>query len=156
MPAENGFTLSETIIKMSNRLRAIANHFVFRESGITGSQFCILRLLSRKNNQNSTEILKLIGGTKSNLSQRLKSLERSGFISRLANEVGSDRRNIYFEIAPKGRKLLASLLRRFQKATRKLEKQFSEKELDAQFKFLKKMNDSIDKNEGKLPEIFGN
>lgn len=153
MLTERQFTLSEVIIKTSNRLRAIANRFVFRGSGITGSQFCILRLLSKKN-QNATEILKLIGGTKSNLSQRIKSLAKTGLVARVLSKKGSDHRNIYLKITPKGSRLVTNLMQRFQKAARKLEKQFSEKELESQFKFLKKMNVIISTNEEKLPQIF--
>jgi DNA-binding MarR family transcriptional regulator len=153
MPIRNEFTLSETIIKTSNRLRAIANRFVFRGSGITGAQFCILRLLSKKKAQNATAILKIIGGTKSNLSQRIKSLERLELISRFSKE-GSDRRNIYFKLNSKGQKLVASLIQRFQKAARSFEHQFLQKEVEAQFQFLVKLNAMLDKNEEKLPQIF--
>jgi len=154
MPNNIEFVLSEIIIMTSTRLRTIANHFVFRKSKITGAQFRILRLLAKKNNQNSTDILRLIGGTKSNLSQRIKSLEKSGFVSRSTNKNGGDRRNIQLTVTQKGRELVAKLMRKFEKATSALENQFSKKEIEMQSKFFKKMNVLLDNNQNKIKELF--
>ncbi len=156
MPTKTGqteFALSEVIIMTSTRLRAIANRCVFRESKITGTQFRILRLLMLKDKQQPTEVLKLVGGTKSNVSQRIKSLEKQGFVVRSA-QVGTDRRNVYIAITEAGRKLVEGLMQRFHKAAKSLENQFSQKEVAAQFEFFKKLNQLLDDNEQTIIKLF--
>ncbi|MFA6458141.1 MAG: MarR family transcriptional regulator [Patescibacteria group bacterium] len=157
MPTKTGqteFALSEIIIMTSTRLRAIANRCVFRESKITGTQFRILRLLMLRDQQQPTEVLKLVGGTKSNVSQRIKSLEKQGFVVRSAHQAGVDRRNVYIAITASGRKLVEGLMQRFHKAAKSLENQFSQKEVAAQFDFFKKLNQLLDENEQAIIKLF--
>lgn len=151
--SQTEFALSEIIIMTSTRLRAIANRCVFRESKITGTQFRILRLLMLKDQQQPTEVLRLVGGTKSNVSQRIKSLENQGFVVR-SSQAGADRRNVYIAITESGRKLVEGLMQRFHKAAKSLENQFSQKEVAAQFEFFKKLNKLLDDNEQTIIKLF--
>ncbi len=147
-------TIAESIILAGVRLRAIANRFVFSAEGISGVKFRILRLLCSEGKKRPSEILKFSGGTKSNVSQRLDSLEKSKLIRRIQPKKGEDRRGIFVEITPKGEALVEKLIGRFKKSETALRSCFSKSEIEAQFAFLEKLNRGLDEHEKEIPTLF--
>jgi len=147
-------SIAESIVMVGVRLRTIANRFVFSPAGITSSQFRILRMLCCDGSKRPSDIMKFAGGTKSNVSQRLNSLEKDGLIRRLAPKQGEDRRNVMIEATPKGEQMIENLLGRFQKSTDALNSKFTDEEIKALFAFLNKLNRVLDENEKRIPEVF--
>ena len=147
-------TIAESIVVTGVRLKTIANRFVFSPMGITGAKFRILRLLCCEGKKRPSDIMKFAGGTKSNVSQRLNSLEKEGFIVRMPPKKGEDRRNVLIEVTPKGKALIEKLVDKFKKSTAALKDEFTDAEIQAQFKFLEKLNKKIDEREKELARYF--
>lgn len=147
-------TIAEAIILTSVRLKTIANRFVFNSAGISGVKFRILRMLCSEGKKRPSEIIKFSGGTKSNVSQRLSSLEESKLIRKIFPKKGEDRRGIFIEITPKGEVLVQKLIGRFRKSVAALKKCFTASEIESQFVFLDKLNRVIDEHEKEIPPLF--
>lgn len=147
-------SVGELIVITGVRLKAIANRFVFTPNGTTGAQFRILRMLTNEGPQRPSDIMRYAGGTKSNVSQRINSLERDGLVRRLPRSKFDDRRNILVAVTPKGRKLVMKLLAKFKKSSAELENLFSAKEIKTCLNFMQKLNDEIRKSEQSLSKFF--
>lgn len=150
----NRICLPESIIMTAVRLKTIANRFVFNPINLTNSRFRILRMLHRSGKMTPGEIIKLTGGTKSNISQRLNFLEKQGFIKRLYSNKSDDRRNVFIGLTTKGTKLVNSLIKRFETSINELEGFFTKQELKNHFNFMKKLNTILDESKDRLPELF--
>ncbi|MFH1546714.1 MAG: MarR family transcriptional regulator, partial [Patescibacteria group bacterium] len=136
------------------RLKTIANRFVFSSAGISGAKFRILRMLCSEGKKRPSEIIKFAGGTKSNVSQRLSSLEKNKLVRKIFPKKGEDRRSIFIEITPKGEALVQKLIGRFQKSATALKNCFTASEIESQLAFLKKLNRMIDEREKEIPPLF--
>lgn len=145
-------TIAESIVLTGVRLKTIANRFVFSPMGLTGAKFRVLRMLQR-GQQKPGEIMKFAGGTKSNVSQRLKALEEEGLIKR-SHSTNGDRRNIFVELTPQGGELLKKVLIRFQHSSAELKNHFAEQEVKSHFAFIDKLNRIIDEHEKEIPKMF--
>lgn len=147
-------TIAEAIVITGVRLKTIANRFVFSPMGITGAKFRILRMLCHGGKKRPSDIMKFAGGTKSNVSQRLNSLEKDDLIRRLPPKKGEDRRNVMIEVTPKGKALIDKLVDKFKKSTEALKEKFTPKEIETHFEFIKKLNMVIDEHEKELGKYF--
>ncbi len=150
----NQLSIAEYIVVTGVRLKTIANRFLFAPMGTTNAKFRILRMLSDGKPKRPSDIIKFAGGTKSNVSQRLNSLEDDGLILRLPPQKGSDRRNVLIQITPKGDKAIKKLITCLIKATKELEKHFAGKEIADVFAFLDKTNRILDEKEKTIPKLF--
>lgn len=80
-----------------------------------------------------------LGGTKSNITQRLNFLERSKLILSARSKEG-DKRKVLVSLSPEGTKKIKDVMDIFKKNSIYLEKFFTEKELAEHFSFMRKMN----------------
>lgn len=143
-------TISDSIIGAAMRLEGIANKHIFSHIDITSASIKIMCVLLKCPSANTPGgILEAIGGTKSNISQRLAFLEKNGFIKRKHADAGSDKRKVTICLTPKGKKKLLEAEKLIQKANMYLEKHFTNEELASHFAFFKKLNDILNKEENK-------
>lgn len=146
--------LTEAIILTAVRLKSVGNRFVFTPMNLTSSRFRILRMLSKRGLLTPGEILKFSGGTKSNITQRLNFLEHQGFIRRTYSQKKGDRRNVFIKLTPKGITLVKKVMKHFQKSITALESCFTKQELSRFFSFTAKLNQLLDDNKDKIPQLF--
>lgn len=151
---EKTSSIVEPIIYTAMRLEGIANRFVFQPMGVSLSSVKILRILCCNREMTQQDILKLIGGTKSNISQRLDFLEKKKYIRRDYTKYKSDRRKVAVALTALGKAKLKEVDKRLRRSKLTLEQQFSPAEIEAHCKFFKKIHQIIDSKERDLPEIF--
>lgn len=87
----------------ASRLEVIANRHLFGPLKMTISSMKILRLLEKMDQLTPKEIMENIGGTKSNISQRLDLLEKRGYITK-DNKKSDDKRKVYVRLTVTGKK----------------------------------------------------
>lgn len=146
-------SLTDPVIFTAARLEAIANRFVFEPLGLTLASARIIRLLADNGPLTPTDLLEYAGGTKGNVSQRLKLLEREGYIRR-ASATGADKRVVTVTLTPKGQNQFALIFKRFEKARACLESSFTSTEKRHYYAFFIKLNRLIDESEKELPKMF--
>ena len=97
------------------------------------------------------QIIELIGGTKSNISQRLNSLEKKGYI-KMRKSTGKDKRMLFVELSPLGRKKLQEMKKHLNKVKLELESNFIREEIQKHFAFFDKLNKLVDSREKKFSQ----
>lgn len=128
------------------RLEMMADRFMFKPLGLTTASFRILMLLDHLGPQAPSEIMDLIGSTKSNVTQRLNFLDRQGLI-KLKRKEGSDRRRVSVIITTLGVKQINAARKLFKKHNLHIENYFSAKEMKDFLSLLRKLNQGLDKCE---------
>ena len=141
--AHSYFSIIEPIIFTASRLEAIANRRFFRPIGLNISSVKIMSLLLRKRSMSAKEIMELVGGTKSNLSQRLDFLEKRGYVETFKNSAG-DKRLLLVRLTPQGKKKLNETQKQFRKVKLQIESLFTQKEIKQHFAFFDKLNKFVD------------
>lgn len=144
-------TISETIIHTAMRLENIGNKHIFSLFGMTATSIKIMFVLKKcPECKTPTKILEIIGGTRSNISQRLDFLEKQGLVTRKHADIKSDKRKVILSLTSKGKKKLSEAEKYIEKANMYLEKYFSKKELAAHFAFMDRLQQVIAKEEKRL------
>lgn len=146
--------ITEPIIFTASRLEAIANRYIFLPMGTTAAVMKILGLLKMKGPLTPRQIMDLAGGTKSNISQRLDTLEKNGFIVRDESIKQSDKRKVVIRLTAKGEYHIEALKKRMRKAQVCLSKHFSEEEITVHLRFFEKLNNIINEGEKNLKKVF--
>ncbi len=129
------------------RIQAYANRYFFEPMGLTVSCAMILHLLEHLGPITSSEILKHTGGTKSNISQRLRFLERLNYIKREENS-SEDKRLVTIQLTEIGHERYHSLQKNLSDNAKKLETelQFTDEEKAVCQRVISKINNFIDAN----------
>jgi DNA-binding MarR family transcriptional regulator len=140
---------------MANRLENIASRYVFQPLGLSASSVKILGLLRHKRRATPGEILSCLGGTKSNISQRLRFLEKEGLIKRLPPRRAEDKRHVSIVLTAAGRRKLKIVSRHFSRSEMKLEEHFNLKEIQSHLKFFQKLHTVLNIKEKILEEQVG-
>lgn len=140
--------VTSPIVFTAARMEALANRYFFEPLGLTSSTVRILILLRFHGAMNSSEILKKIGGTKSNISQRIRILDKKNLIMRLGNR-NNDKRIVKLSITKKGIDVLDKILDDFKKHSLCLKKNFSPQEINNFINLFKKLNNILDNLENK-------
>lgn len=137
----NDKSVAKLIIFTAARLEQFANVYVFKPMGLTTTAVKIMGLLHFHGPLTPTDILKLIGGTKSNVTQRLNFLEKSGLVDRAApKKTSSDRRKKMIKLTAGGIKKLVLASELINKKSLDLEKCFNKKENGQFYEFLIRTN----------------
>lgn len=147
--ANSYYSIIEPIIFTASRLEVIANRCFFRPIEMNISNVKILGLLCRKKTMTAKEIMKLAGGTKSNISQRLDYLERKGFI-KTQKDVSGDKRKLLVKLTVSGRKKVLEIKENLKKIKLEMEAHFDPKEIKQHYAFFNKLNNLIDLKEKDL------
>jgi len=149
--ANSYYSIIEPIIFTASRLEAIANRYIFSPIEMNISSVKIMGILCRKKIMTPKEIMEFVGGTKSNISQRLDSLEKKGYIKTHKNKI-NDKRKVLVELTALGRDKLKDLKSQLRKVKLELESNFTKKEIDQHFAFFKKLDTLVDISEKRFSE----
>ncbi len=144
----------EPIVCLAHRIEAIADTYVFKPMGVSAISMKILQLLKNHASLTPSDLLGMIHSSKSNMSQRLNFLEKEKYVTRVYGSNAVDKRKVAIELTPAGKRMIAGLEKRFQKAQISFEKKFSQKEILQHRAFIKKLTDIIDSSEHEFEKIF--
>ncbi|MDD5438315.1 MAG: MarR family transcriptional regulator [Patescibacteria group bacterium] len=133
------------------RIQAYANRLYFEPVGLTTSCAIILHLLNHHGSMTPTEILKHMGGTKSNISQRLRTLERDNLIERNEND-SEDKRQIMVSLTERGLQRHNAFNNLISSTTKQLESEleFTKEEHLACQRVIEKINNFLDLHANEL------
>lgn len=133
------------------RIQAYANRLYFEPIGLTTPCAIILHLLKHHGLMTPTEILKYMGGTKSNISQRLRTLERDGLITRKENNT-DDKRQITILLTELGLQKYTTFERLISATTKLVESELeiTEEERLACHRLITKINKFLDLHSNEL------
>lgn len=147
--AHSYYSIIEPIIFTASRLEVIANRYIFGPIGMNIPSVKIMGLLCRKKVMTPKEIMELIGGTKSNISQRLDSLEKKGYIKTRKSR-NNDKRKVFVELTMSGKGKLGEIKSQLRKVKLELESNFTKKEIEKHCAFFKKLDGLINLSEKKF------
>ena len=145
-PTEIGNSFTNPFIMTAMRLEALTERFLFKPVGLSAASFKILAFVKNSLGCSPSQMLNYLGGTKSNITQRLNFLEKHGFVCSKRSSTG-DKRKVFISITPVGNKKFDDVISNFKKNSIYLEKFFSKKELSDHFSFMMKLNLVLDKCE---------
>jgi DNA-binding MarR family transcriptional regulator len=146
--------VTDPIVCTAARLERIADTYVFGPMGISPASVRILKILAFGKDLTPGQILASVGGTKSNVSQRLRFLEKEGLVRRIPAGRSGDRRRVGVTLTAAGRKKLEAVRKRFSKANLKLEGYFTKAEVRTHLAFFRKLNELLDAEEKNLGQYF--
>lgn len=140
--------LVEPIMTTAARMEAIADQYIFRPLGLTTSTGKILKALLRHRTTTPGDLLRIVGGTKSNITQRLDILEKRGYVSRKHGEKkDGDKRQVQVALTAEGKRKIKAVEVRIRHANICLEEYFGKEELERHFDFFRKLNGILDESE---------
>lgn len=132
-------SFADSFVLTAIRIEALTERYLFKPAGITSASFKILAFVRKHPDCSPSHIMDYLGGTKSNITQRLNFLERSKLILSARSKEG-DKRKVLVSLSPEGDKKIKEVMDSFKKNSIYLEKFFTDKELAEHFSFMRKMN----------------
>lgn len=138
-------SLADPFIMTAMRLETLTERYLFKPTGISSASFKILAFIKNSPGCSPSQILNYLGGTKSNITQRLNLLEKNKYIS--SSRSTGDKRKVLIFIDSSGVEKFNEVVDNFRKNSIYLEKFFNKKELCAHFSFMLKFNSILDKCE---------
>ncbi|NTW90134.1 MAG: helix-turn-helix domain-containing protein [Candidatus Moranbacteria bacterium] len=135
------------ILHAATRIERLSDRLIFEPLDLSFTAFKILKYLAIAGPSSPGAILECLGGTKSNLSQRLGTLERKGLVERLPSKSGSDRRFAAFALTAFGKRKLRTVETRAEKEGLRLSGYFSKSEITAHAAFFKNLLSLLDQAE---------
>ncbi|NTU67207.1 MAG: ArsR family transcriptional regulator [Candidatus Moranbacteria bacterium] len=139
----------EYILVAAMKLEVTANRHVFHSMRLSFMSVKIMGYLSHAKAATPTDIMNSVGGTKSNVSQRLNYLEKEGYISRKFDKFSGDKRKVVIKITKQGEEVLNEVTKRLDKMRRSLRAHFSKEEIEANARFCSKMISILNLSESK-------
>lgn len=125
------------------RLEMTADHLLFKPLNLTAASFRILAVLDRCGASTPTELISYLGGTKSNITQRLGFLNRGGLV-KTARLKSGDGRKILVSLTTAGRKQIKTVREIFETHNVHVEKFFRPEEIKGFVDFIIKLNQGLD------------
>ena len=126
------------IVFTSLRMEAWADNHVFKQFGLTSASFRIMALIDRLGPSSPSRMIELLGSSKSNLTQRLGFMLRAGLVKK--NKEGEDGRRVVVALTSSGKQKYRSAFRIAKQYNDRLQSLFNDKELEAYFAFMEKLN----------------
>lgn len=139
-------SFADSFVLTAFRIEALTERYLFKPAGISSASFKILVFIRKHPNCSPIHIMDYLGGTKSNITQRLNFLEKSKLILSARSKEG-DKRKLLLLLTNEGLKKIKKVMISFKKNSIYLEKFFTEKELMEHFSFMKKMNSVLNECE---------
>lgn len=150
----NEHGIFQRLMMAATRLEANANRYYFEPLGLTTTYCRIICILASQDKSTPTEILRRIGGTKSNVSQRLDVMEKNGWAKRTDPQAG-DKRNIHVELTAAGRKKYEDIKVLMAQRSAHLENILTPEEKRHAHIILDKLNAIMDGHDERLREENG-
>lgn len=133
------------IMFTSLRLEAYAERNIFKQFDFTASNFRIMAMIDRLGPTFPSEIVTLLGFSKSNLTQRLSFMAKAGLVHKEKKD--DDGRKIVVSLTKEGKEKYLQALKIAKKKNKELGLLFNDKELDNYFDFMQKLNLNLGKSD---------
>lgn len=143
-----------SIVCLSHRIEAIANKYIFMPMNLSSTSVAILGMLAHHKSLTPSQILEMSNSTKSNISQRLRFLEKEGLITRDYGSDKLDKRKVKVMLTTKGKEKLKEMHRVMEKAKLTVEKKFTKSEILNHKNFISKLNKILDSEEKELANLL--
>jgi DNA-binding MarR family transcriptional regulator len=140
-------SIAQSIVQIACRLENHVNSLILSPLKLTLSSFKILHIIAISGSSTPSEIMAILGGSKSNITQRLNFLEKNGYIIRFLPPGKRDKRNISVKLTKKGRAKHEESAILLQKESLDLEKYFTKEEKKDIQSLFKKLNQLLDEHE---------
>lgn len=134
------------------RIEKMSQNLIFKPLALSRTSFNILVILSNLGSQSPGEIAELLGTGRSNISQRFNLLEKKSLVEKDFSGQLKDKRFLLFKITKLGKLKLEEASNYYHKHSLNIERLFNQQDLGNFLKFIKKINQELDKIEG-LSEI---
>lgn len=138
------YKLAGWLVFTATRLESMAEQFMFKPMGLTAATFRILMTLNSFGPQSPTELIEILGSSKSNLTQRLNWLAKQSLIT-LTRGRENDKRKTIAKISQLGKKQLNSTCKLVKENNLHIENYFSKQEKKDFLKLLHQLNKGLDK-----------
>lgn len=132
------------LIKLAHRLEDTAERCFFAPHGLTMPAGRILMVLGRLGQASPSVLMKLVECTKSNLSQRLATLEKAGLVLHQKPKQENDQRHVTIVLTDKGRERANALIKQFDTAIAELEDSIPKQDWDGVLNVLHLLHQKID------------
>lgn len=132
------------LIKLAHQLEEAAERHFFAPYGLTMPTGRILMVLGELGQATPTELIKIVECTKSNLSQRLMTLEKAHLIRHQKPASDSDQRHTTILLTEKGQQQAGRLRKEFEKQIRGIESSIPQKDWEGALNVLDTLNKKID------------
>lgn len=133
------------LLHLSHRLEHIADRCFFGPHGLTMSTGRILMCLYHVKQKTPTELTEMIGGKKSNITQRIALLKKSGLVE-LTESTEGDRRKVMISLTEKGEAVAGKMEEIFRTHIQEFEQGISEEQKEI-------MNSVLNLIEGKIDSL---
>jgi MarR family transcriptional regulator for hemolysin len=132
------------LIKLAHKLEDAAERLFFSPHGLTMPTGRILMILGRLGRATPSELINIVECTKSNLSQRLATLEKAGLIAHQKPQKDSDQRHTTIILTEKGRLQAEKLMHVFDNKIKELEDSIPQKDWDGALNVIQAIHQKID------------
>jgi DNA-binding MarR family transcriptional regulator len=109
------------LIILAHRLESLADRYFFAPDGLSMSTGRILLCLYHQNGGTPTELTHMLGGKKSNVTQRIALLKKAGLAELIPSDHG-DRRSVKIMLSESGKELAIKLEKIFDANLEELER----------------------------------
>lgn len=141
-------SMAEKIICSATRLESFGNKHVFDAFGLTTSGYKILHIIYEHKVTTPSDILNFIGGTKSNITQRINYLAKLKYVKKITEHSKfNDKRKTIIQLTNFGKKRYKDILKSIDTNSIQLDKLFNDTEKKTVEKLINKLNIIIDKYE---------
>ncbi len=135
-------TISESIMCIAHRFERLGQKHIFAQADLSSVSAKILFVINMHRHISPSDIHDALGGTMSNISQRITYLEKNGFITRIHST--TDKRKISLSLTPLGKQKITDIKKWLKKGNVCIEKQFTKEEIAQHFAFCKKLHATLD------------
>lgn len=142
-----------SIVCLAHRVEGLANKHIFMPMGLSSISVKILGMLAHHKSLTPGQILEMSQSTKSNISQRLKFLEKEGLITRDYGSDKNDKRLVKVILTSKGKEKLKVMHKIIEKAKLNVENKLTKTEIENHRAFIKKLHELIDAEEKNLTRL---
>lgn len=122
-----GMNFIVRLVHLAHRLERTADRCFFGPHGLTMSTGRILLCLYHVKQKTPTELTEMIGGKKSNITQRIALLRKAGLVE-LAESVEGDRRRVMISLTQKGEETAKKMEEIFKTHIQEFENGMSEEQ----------------------------
>jgi len=147
--------LAGVLVYTAMRMEKMADHVIFQPLHLTTASFRILMMLKKMGPQSPSDIMDALGGTKSNITQRLNYLVKKKLII-LSHGAEEDKRRALATITDLGKKQIKIAYNLFKQKDLQIENYFTNKEMQDFLRLLRKLNIGLDRCEISINSPYEN
>jgi len=132
-------SIAERIFVLAAIMESFANQRILKPQGLSFSGYKILAMLDRYKKLPFNDIMDCLNSTKSNLSQRIKHLEKKRYVKKFHQKNNKDKRMIAIEMTAFGKKKFKAAQSEIEKSALVIESYLGDEDISRFNVFFKKL-----------------